>query len=346
MAGGIEKRFALCLLLAGSVFCCGCESSPQAPEMVRLNGETMGTFYEVTIADPITPDQAEPIRTAIEGLLKEINAEMSTYDPASEISRFNASDTTDWFDVSPRFAYVVEQSLLISDRTDGAFDPTVGPLVDLWHFGPRIEDRVVPSDEVIGEALARTGSQHLEARLEPPALRKQIPDLRLDLSAIAKGFGVDEIAVLLRTYHLENFLVNIGGEVVAAGMKSDGTRWRLGIEKPVENAREIETIVYLTDVAMATSGDYRNFYEIDGQRYSHTIDPTTGRPVTHSLRSASVLASTCMEADALATAMLVLGPERGLELAREQQLPVYLIESRDGELSTSQTPGFEQVTEE
>ncbi|MCG6155612.1 FAD:protein FMN transferase [Rubinisphaera margarita] len=314
--------------------------------MVRLNGDTMGTFYEVTIADPISPGQIEPIRTAIEDLLKEINTEMSTYDPESEISKFNASESGDWFAVSPRFAYVVEQSLLISRRTGGAFDPTVGPLVDLWHFGPRIEDRVVPSEETIASALTLTGSEHLETRLDPPAIRKSVPELRLDLSAIAKGFGVDEIAVLLRTYHLENFLVNIGGEVVAAGLKSDGTRWRLGIEKPIENAREIETIVYLTDVAMATSGDYRNFYEIDGTRYSHTIDPDTGRPVTHTLRSASVLASTCMEADALATAMLVLGPERGLELADRERIPVYLIESRDGELATNQTPGFEQVTEE
>jgi len=300
----------------------------------------MGTFYEVTLAAEVSPAKTEQVQGGLDDLLLDINREMSTYDPDSEISRFNKSESTDWFEVSPRFAFVVEQSLKICETTDGAFDPTVAPLVNLWHFGPEIEDRVIPSDEQVKATLAKTGYENLEVRLDPPALRKSLPGLQLDLSAVAKGFAVDAVGQFLISKGFESHLINIGGEMVGRGRKQDGTAWRVAIERPVELGREIAGVLLLENRAVATSGDYRNFYEVDGQRYSHTIDPKTGHPVTHALRSASVLCRTCLEADAYATAMMVLGYEAGRKLADEQDLEIYLIRQQGDELEAFASPGF------
>lgn len=322
-------KFALCLILAESVFCSGCQQNEEAFRPIKITGNTMGTFYEVTIADDLSPDQIPKLTSRINELLEQINAEMSTYDPQSEISQFNQSPSEDWYSVSPGFAHVVNEAIRISQLTEGAFDPTVGPLVDLWHFGSEIKDRTIPTQEQIDEVKSTVGYQHLNARLDPPAIRKSIPNLRLDLSAIAKGYAVDVIAEELNSQGIQGCLVNIGGEVVAVGRKEDGTKWRLGIEKPIEGKRDIERIVHLSDIAMATSGDYRNYYEVDGVRYSHTIDPVTGRPAIHHLRSVSVLSKTCLEADALATAMMVMGMSKSQNFAAENNLAVGLLEREE-----------------
>ncbi|WP_339749377.1 FAD:protein FMN transferase [uncultured Rubinisphaera sp.] len=339
-------KFALCLILAESVFCSGCQQNEEAFKSIKITGSTMGTFYEVTIADDLSPDQIPKLTNRINELLKQINAEMSTYDPQSEISQFNQSQSLDWFPVSPGFAQVVDEAIIFSVITNGAFDPTVGPLVDLWHFGPEIKDRTIPTQEQIDEVMSSVGCQHLEVRYEPAAIRKSIPNLRLDLSAIAKGYAVDMIAEELKTQGIQGCLVNIGGEVVTVGRKEDGTKWRLGIEKPIEGKRDIERIVHLSDVAMATSGDYRNYYEVDGVRYSHTIDPITGRPVTHHLRSVSVLSDSCLTADVYATALMVMGMVKAKNFAANHNLAVGLLEREETQADNYFSPEFLNQTKE
>ena len=300
----------------------------QAP--VSFRGETMGTTYSVKLAKRPAQPSLDELQQQVEALLETINDQMSTYRPESELSRFNRSNETDWFPVSPETATVVARALEISRQTDGAFDPTVGPLVRLWHFGPEPGERAVPGDDEIAEALERVGYDQISARLDPPALRKTHPHVELDLSAIAKGYGVDAIVELLADQGIDSCMVEIGGEVAARGQKANGRSWKIGIQRPDQLRGLIAATIALQGEALATSGDYRNFFEVDGVRYAHTIDPSTGKPVTHQLASASVVADDCMTADALATALMVLGPAKGNELAAKSDLSVMLL-TRDGE---------------
>ena len=331
------RIIAFALILGGSVSFLGCQQN--LPE-VQLQGQTMGTFYQVTLASSETCQHPEKLKQNIEKLLQQINQQMSTYIADSELSKFNASQSTDWFKISDEFAEVVAESLEIAEQTSGCFDPTVGPLVNLWHFGPDQSSRSIPSDEKIKQTLAGVGYQKLQVRLKPAAIKKEVPGLKLDLSAIAKGYAVDQVAKLVSGEGYENFLVNIGGEVIALGKKNSNRTWRLGIEKPLEDGREVAEVVNLEDIAMATSGDYRNYFEIDGQKFSHTIDTSTGRPVTHQLHSVSVIAKTCSQADALATALMVFGPDRAWSFAQSHQLNIHLIYEQDGKLTVKRSPGF------
>jgi len=332
---------ALAVLCGGSVFLSGCQkpAPPPAP-LTKLSGGTMGTFYEVTIAAKLSEDEQRELQEDVEETLAEVNRQMSTYDPDSEISQFNESDSTEWFDVSPEFARVTNEAIKIAEASQGKFDPTVGPLIDLWHFGPDKQQPEIPNSEAIEAARERVGYEKLEVRLDPPALRKLDPRVELDLSAIAKGYGVDEVSWTVQRLRHEDFLINIGGEILAHGFRAAGQPWRLAIEKPMADSREIESLVPLSDQAMATSGDYRNFYELDGKRISHTIDPHTGYPVTHQLHSVSVLADTCMTADGMATALLVMGPDQAWKFASEQQLEVFLAYTEEGQIKTRSSPNF------
>ncbi|MBL4885758.1 MAG: FAD:protein FMN transferase [Planctomycetaceae bacterium] len=335
------RMIALALILGGSVLCLGWGCQKQKPsDEIQLRGQTMGTFYQVTLASSEKCNQPEELKQHVEDLLEQINLQMSTYLPDSEISKFNDSQSTDWFEVSSDFANVAFESLEIAQQTGGAFDPTIGPLVNLWHFGPDQSTQSLPSEKTIEQAREVVGYQKLHVRLDPPAIKKEIPQLHLDLSAIAKGYAVDQVAHLVAKQGYKNYLVNIGGEVVAHGEKNSQFPWRLGIEKPLEDRREIAELVALQNTAMATSGDYRNFYEIDGQKFSHTIDSKTGRPVTHTLRSVSVIAATCSQADAFATALMVLGPQRAWAFAKEHQLNIYLIYEQDGKLTEQHSAKF------
>ena len=308
----------LVLFLAG----CG------PPPVGGLAGETMGTTWSVRFAKPLSADESAAVRVKIEGVLGAVDAAMSTWRPDSELSRFNAAETTDWFPVSAETAAVVRLALEIAGASGGAFDPTVGPLVDLWSFGPEGRPRAVPTDAEIAARRAFVGWELLAVRDDPPALRKADPRVRVDLSAVAKGYGVD--AVLAALPADGGCLVEIGGEVRTRGRKADGSAWRVGIERPVPDRRAVQRGVSLTDRAMATSGDYRNFFVAGGVRYSHTIDPRTGRPVPDGLASASVVAETCAEADALATAVMVLGADDGAALLERRGLSGFLI-ARDGD---------------
>ncbi|WP_162006540.1 FAD:protein FMN transferase [Roseimaritima sediminicola] len=301
----------------------GAADAAQPITVIEARGRTMGTTYSVKIASP-PPTLPEAWQLQVDAELRRVNDQMSTYLKSSELSRFNRSQSTDWFEVSPETAEVVQYALEVSRLTEGAFDVTVAPLINAWSFGPEQRTNQPPSEATLQRLLDQVGYQSLEARLEPPALRKGKPELTVDLSAIAKGHGVDRVVDLLAGFGCEHLFVEIGGEVRVAGGRGDRD-WGIGVQQPDGQSNQIMTALPLADGAVATSGDYRNFFEADGQRFSHTIDPRSGRPVQDPLASVSVMANNCMKADAWATAINVLGHREGLRVAREQQLDVMLI---------------------
>jgi len=290
----------------------------------------MGTRFSVqVVAPPALLDRAA-LQRDIDDELRKINDRLSTYSESSEISRFNASREPGWTEVSARTCRLVEQALDIGRRTNGAFDITVGPLVDAWGFGPGPRrDRPLP-DEQIASLMPSVGFAGLDADCSRPALRKADPAMAIDLSGMAKGYAVDRLADLVERRGIGDYLVEIGGEIRARGANGRGRAWRIAIEHPLVPGGEPPVAILLRDAALATSGDYRNYFEAGGKRYSHTLDPRTGYPVTHALTSVTVLADTAAEADALATALLVLGPEAGLKMAEEQSIAASFL-SRDGE---------------
>lgn len=313
--GGISVLLAFCWFLAA----CG------GPEPVQFSGRTMGTGYTVkAVGVPETID-AQTLQARIDAILAGINRRMSTYDQNSELSRFNRNPSTEWVAISDELALVIKEALRISRVSGGAFDPTVGPLVNLWGFGPEMKDDEVPSQEALDAARARVGYEKVELRAAPSALRKARGDIYLDLSAVAKGYAVDRVAAYLESLNIPDYMVEIGGELRAKGHNPRGEPWNIAIEKPVPGEQSIQRIVQLTGDGVATSGDYRNFFEKDGQRYSHAIDPHTGWPIHHRLASVTVIDPSCMHADALATTLLVLGPEAGFELAQRQDLAAFFI---------------------
>ncbi len=323
------RRLSLILLLV-TLSSCG------TPAPLQMAGPTMGTTYHVKLtALPAGVERAQ-LQHDIDALLDEINQQMSTYLPESEVSRFNRAAADEWFAVSPATAKVVAEAQEVSRLTGGSLDATVEPLVELWNFGPAgTSDGAGPSafhppdQSAIDAALSRVGWQRLDVRLDPPALKKSVEGLEIDLSSVAKGYGVDRVAELLADRGISDYMVEIGGEVRAVGTRPDGRPWRIGIERPETDVRRTQWVAPLADASLATSGDYRNYYECDGHHYSHILDPSTGRPVEHTAASVSVLADSCMKADAWATAMLVLGPERGYDLAEEHGLAVLFVSRSD-----------------
>lgn len=303
---------------------------PHAAEL-HLSGRTMGSTYSVKYRSAPDAPSLKAMQMEVDALLTEINQTMSTYDPESELSRLNRMRTTDWVPVSASLLAVLKAGLEIGVQSEGAFDMTVGPLVNLWGFGPEFHPDLVPLEADIVAARARGGPDKLTLRDSPPAIRKHRPDVFLDLSGIAKGYGVDRIGELLSAHGIEHYMVEIGGEVRVRGLNARDTPWRIAIEKPLPGERSVQGVLALSDIALATSGDYRNFFEIAGRRYSHTIDPATGWPVDNHLVSVTVLTDTSMRADAWATAFLVLGPERGMPIAERLGLPVLFIIERDGQ---------------
>lgn len=351
MATGYRLVGACLLAFTAGPLLIGCAPGPvdgtiqSAPSVVTFAGPTMGTRYSVKAVTPDAAERLEELQHEVDARLAEINRRMSTYDPESELSRFNQSESNDWFEVSPETAKVVAYALRISQDTDGRFDPTVGPVVNLWGFGPDGRRTEPPTDEQVQAALARIGYQSIEVRLDPPAIKKSRPDIYLDLSAIAKGYGVDAVSDLLAELGATASMVEIGGEVVCRGVKPDGQPWRIGVEKPDENGSTLQTVLELRDRSIATSGDYRNFFEEDGRRFSHTIDPATGRPVQHKLATVSVLAPSCMRADALATALLVMGPDEGYNWANENSVAALLIERTPEGFRERRTPAWDSLSE-
>jgi len=303
-------------------------SCDKPAEAIKISGSTMGTTYNITLyPSGDKPLDSKQVKQQIDESLKRINQQMSTWIKNSEISLFNKSQSTDWYRVSAEFAQVVEAAQSISKISNGAFDVTVGPLIDIWGFGKDFKNNN-PDEAAIAAAKKNTGYQKLEVRLSPPALRKQIPQLQINLSAIAKGYGVDSIADQLATAGVTDYLVEIGGELRANGAKPNKSLWRIAIEKPSTKERSIQQGILLEDIGVATSGDYRNYFEREGKRYSHTIDPETGKPITHTLASITVLHRSAMMADGLATAIMVLGESKAKEFIAHNKLSAYMI-SRD-----------------
>jgi thiamine biosynthesis lipoprotein len=302
-----------------------CSDSPRERPVQELVGSTMGTTFSIKIVAPPEnidlPELQRDIETALDG----INRTMSTYISDSELSRFNASEETDWIDVSAELCYAIEAARVVSEFTDGAFDVTVGPLVNLWGFGPDESAFEPPGNDTITMAMQNIGYERLHVDCTIPALRKESPGVYVDLSAFAKGHAVDKVAELLDARALPDYLVEIGGEMRMRGTNARSELWAIAVETPDRAARSVQTVVRLTDSAMATSGDYRNFFEHDGRFYSHTIDPRTGYPVSHNGASVTVVADTAAFADAAATALLVLGPDAGMKLAEQQSIAAYFL---------------------
>jgi thiamine biosynthesis lipoprotein len=285
----------------------------------------MGTSYTVELATPIGDAERTRLSELIEVELAAINRAMSTYDARSELSGFNRRQDLRWAPVSRGLLEVLDSASRISAATQGAFDVTVGPLVDLWGFGPQYRARRVPDDAVIERVRDSVGYQHVQANPSSGAIRKRDRRTQVDLSGIAKGYGVDRVAMILDRQGIHDYLVEIGGELRARGTTAAGRPWRVGIERPVEGRHVLGEIVALENRAIATSGTTQDFFEQDGRHYSHAIDPKTARPVEHPPMAVSVVADTAMEADGWATALLVLGPQRGYALAQARGLAALLV---------------------
>ena len=294
----------------------GCSNKP---EVLTISGTKMGTSYHITvIADQLPPDDLEQ---QIEQLLAKVDNSMSTYKKDSEISQFNRLPVGQTMAISQEFSEVVKISRQIWQLSNGAFDPTIGPLVDLWGFGPDERHESIPSSKTIELTKAQIGFDSVV--LDEYKLSKT-KAVSIDLSAVAKGYAVDRVADLLEMLALPDYLVEIGGEIRVSGFNADGVAWRIAMEQPQLFA-EVDRVINITDIAVATSGDYRNYFEKDGVRYSHTIDPVTGRPIVHNLASVTVLTQSCAEADAWATAFSVLGVEQSLKLAEQLDIAAYML---------------------
>ncbi len=341
MASDTLRQFAVLLsrtaplpAIALAVGLC-CTSGKQVRGPVVLDGVTMGTSYRVTVPGGCSAT-AEAIESVVLDELELVDSRMSTYRPESEISRLNRHRSTAPFPLSGETVEVLHLARSISETTGGAFDITVGPLVNAWGFGPR-DIPGPPSREDVERLRITTGWRKLVLDGLSRSVVKLAPDLQCDLSGIAKGYAVDRIADSLSRVGCTDHLVEIGGEVRAMGSNPRGRPWRLGVERPDETGRLVQRILSLHESGVATSGDYRNFRRVDGERYSHVIDPRTGRPAASRVASATVLDPSAARADALATAMLVLGETDGLLLAEQENLPVLLI-IRDGETRLREVP--------
>ncbi|HPE61612.1 MAG TPA: FAD:protein FMN transferase [Thiolinea sp.] len=324
------------------LFLGGCGNS--GTDALRLQGETMGTTWSVIVV----PGEGHPlqlavIRPGIEQVLETVNDRMSTWQPDSELSRFNQSRETDWFPVSSELVGVVEAARQISEISHGVYDVTIGPLVNLWGFGAgEAGVQPVPSEVEVEAARMRVGFHRLETREQPPALRKQQPDLYVDLSSIAKGYGVDQVGEYLEAQGSSRYMVEIGGEVRTLGRSPRGDAWRIAIEKPVDLGRAVQQGLKLEQGGLATSGDYRNFFTENGRRYSHTLDPVSGRPVIHHLASVSVLARNTMLADGYATLLMAMGEVKGREFALKHGIEAFFIWRTENGFDAFATDGFRQ----
>ncbi|MCL2305341.1 MAG: FAD:protein FMN transferase [Planctomycetaceae bacterium] len=326
------------------------ESAETAPPIVQCNGTTMGTVPFCVKATDTQVQEKELLQT-VQDVLDLVDSTMSTFRTDSEVSRFNQSNSTDWFPVSPETAQVVQIALDVSELTQGTFDITVGPLVNRWGFGPE-EYSTLPAQEEIDEILQSVGYRYLAVQTNPPSIRKDVPHLKIDLSGIAKGFAVDQVAAALEKKGIKNYMIEVGGETRTKGEKSPDRPWTIGIEIPTPSWVEepkIQCKVHLGSQSMATSGDYQNFIDDKGIRFSHIIDPRTGWPVEKSqidlpdsrqrLGSLSVVDSTCVRADALTKGFYVLGVEEGLKFANDHGIAVlFLLREETG--TRRGGPGF------
>ena len=316
-AANILRAFGLTLALSG----CGGTAKTDA-DLWHFSGETMGTTWHATVREEKEMPwlDYDTIQFVIQANLDRVDQAMSTYKEDSDVSRFNQADIDTPIALSPATVINLQLGMRLAQQTQGAFDPTIMPLVNAWSFGPGKHRKEAPSAEEIQSSKELVGWQHVLWNEADQTIQKKRPGVQLDFSAFAKGYGVDAASESLSNLKFEHFLIEVGGELRVQGEKEPGKPWSIGIEKPAEQVMpgsKVQEVLYLIDCAVATSGDYRNFRMIDGKRVSHILDPRTGSPTTNHIASVTVLAQDCMTADALATALTVLGPEAGIPLLQE-----------------------------
>ena len=341
----MDMTFFRAALLGACVLFSGCDSAttPATPASTAtvLDGKTMGTFWRVSVIG-VDEAKAQALRAKVQAQLDADDRLLSTWKNDSALMRFNhAADTRPW-PVSEAMADIVTLSLRIGAKTHGAMDITVGPLVNLWGFGPDKQPIATPDAQAIAAAKARTGLQHLQVINQSGRqfLQKDIPDLFVDLSTVGEGYAADHLARLMEQEGISRYLVSVGGALVSRGMNGEGKPWRVAIQKPTDRENAVQAIVDINGHGISTSGSYRNYYELDGKRISHVIDPQTGQPITHKLVSVTVIAPTALEADGWDTGLMVLGPEKAQQVVREQGLAVYMIVKEGEGFKTWMSPQF------
>lgn len=339
------NKFKLILLtvLALSLSACFPSNTSENTE-VLLQGRTMGTTYNIKVVATKEQLLALNLQQKIDTALQQVNQQMSTYINDSELSQFNQSTSTEPVTISAGFAHVLKESLRLGKLSEGKLDVTVGPLVNLWGFGPELRPETIPSDEVLALTKKRVGFENLV--LTGNLLTKKIPDVYIDLSTIAKGYGVDVVADIIESNGFANYLVEIGGEMRLKGFKHTGELWAIAIEKPILDPsgeeRAVQQVIIPKDNALATSGDYRNYFEADGVRFSHIIDPDTGKPIHHNLVSVTVIHPSSMTADGLSTTLMVMGMEKGMAFATENNLAALFISKTENGFDERFTVKFKQ----
>ena len=341
----MDMTFFRAALLGACVLFSGCDSdtTPATPASTAtvLDGKTMGTFWRVSVIG-VDEAKAQALRAKVQAQLDADDRLLSTWKNDSALMRFNhATDTRPW-PVSEAMADIVTLSLRIGAKTHGAMDITVGPLVNLWGFGPDKQPVATPDAQAIAAAKARTGLQHLQVINQSGRqfLQKDIPDLFVDLSTVGEGYAADHLARLMEQEGISRYLVSVGGALVSRGMNGEGKPWRVAIQKPTDRENAVQAIVDINGHGISSSGSYRNYYELDGKRISHVIDPQTGQPITHKLVSVTVIAPTALEADGWDTGLMVLGPEKAQQVVREQGLAVYMIVKEGEGFKTWMSPQF------
>lgn len=327
------KRLFFITFILGFISSC-----QEEPNYLRLNGFTMGTTYQITLRSD--QENAIKIQQSIDKKLILINQLMSTYIDDSELSLINQSQSTVCQLISPENYYVIQNAINVSQETEGKFDITIDPLIAEWGFDKKQTHNIIPMQKVIDELLNQVGYRKI--KLLENCLKKAASHLSINLSAIAKGYAVDQIAALLEKKDIENYLVEIGGETATKGVNPNLLPWRLAIEAPIEQQRKIQKVFLPKGLGVATSGDYRNYFEKEGVRFSHTIDPTTGKPITHNLASVTVLHHKTMLADAYATAFMVMGAEKAFVFAKKHKMAAYFLVKNKQGFDAKYTPAFKK----
>ena len=326
------RSIAIAILLASLLLLQACG---QKDESVVLAGSTMGTTWSVVLPQPPGPITLDALVKAIEAELVRINQLMSTYQADSDLSKFNASASTELMRLHPEILFVLDASISVSDASDGAYDVTLGTVIDAWGFGASDQQRAAPTEQQLKEAAAAVGYSRLQR--EGTKISKPHAQTRIDLSSLAKGYAVDRIGLIVERAELNNYLAEIGGEIRTRGNRGAGKPWRVGIETP---NLDVADALAVNDASVASSGSYRNYRELDGKRLSHLIDGQTYQPISHNTVAATVLHRNTMLADAWATALMVVPLEKALALIEEQGIDVQLTYKTDEGFEVWRTPGF------
>lgn len=341
----MKMTFCRAVCLATAFLLMGCDEAPQtattSPVAQVLEGKTMGTVWRVSVVG-IDAKRAAELQTKIQTQLDADDRLLSTYKNDSALMRFNHSRSLAPWPVSEAMADIVTSALRIGAKTDGAMDITVGPLVNLWGFGPDLQPLHIPTPAQIDAAKAKTGLQHLQVidRAGHQFLQKDLPDLYVDLSTVGEGYAADHLARLMAQEGIARYLVSVGGALSSRGMNAQGQPWRVAIQKPTDRENAVQAIVDINGHGISTSGSYRNYYELDGKRVSHVIDPQTGRPIEHNLVSVTVIAPTALEADGWDTGLMVLGTQKAKEVVRREGLAVFMIMKEGEGFKTWMSPQF------